>query len=62
MEHTPDFGFGSDNEGFVNFMTVESDFTIHNFEEYMAFMHQLVRIAEDNPGIMPIYRPGHEKT
>lgn len=58
-EHLPDFGFEPDDDGFVEFMTVQSDFVVTNFQEYMLFMRKLVEIAEDNPDIMPIYRPGN---
>lgn len=53
----PDFGFEPNEDGQIEFMTVHSDFEIHNFEEYMLFFKQLVELATLNAGIMPIYRP-----
>lgn len=58
MERAPDdFGYEPDDNGDVHFLTVESDFVIHDFNEYMAFMAKLVQIAEQNEGVMPVYRP-----
>lgn len=53
-ESLPDFGFGHDEDGCIQFMTVRTEFVPTNFQEYMGWFVALVQIAENNPGYMPI--------
>lgn len=57
MSSPENFGYEPDDNGDIQFRTVYSDFIIHNFEEYMHFVHILMtEVAE--PNVMPIYRAG----
>lgn len=55
MEFNPEgFGFVPDENGDINFVTLETEFVMTNFEEYMEWFAALVQVAYDNPGFMPI--------
>lgn len=58
--HMKPFGFEPNEEGDLEFMTVNTDFEINSFEDYQQVMHYLVQIALDNPGVMPILTFNHE--
>lgn len=48
------FGFEPDEDGLINFITIQSEFDITSFEAYMEWFSALVQVAYDNPGYMPI--------
>lgn len=48
------FGFGTDNDGNINFMEVRTDFKVVDFESYKELFKTLHMIALENPGVMPI--------
>lgn len=49
------FGFEPDENGNIEFMTVETDVVVHNFVEYMELFKALVQVAEDYDNrFMPI--------
>lgn len=55
MSFNPEaFGFIPDDEGNINFMTIQTDFIVHNFEQWTELFSELVKVAYQNPGIMPI--------
>ena len=54
------FGYDTDDNGDLNFTTVETDFDVQSFEDYQQLMNYLVQIAIDNPGVMPILTFSHE--
>lgn len=47
MESRGTFGFEPDENGFVQFMTVETECKVHSFAEYMELFKALVEVAED---------------
>lgn len=48
------FGFGTDENGYIQFMQVYTDFEVNNFEDYKEVFKTLHMIALENPGVMPI--------
>lgn len=48
------FGFGTDENGDINFMEVRTDFEVTDFETYKELFKQLFKIAIENPGVMPV--------
>lgn len=48
------FGFVPDENGDINFLTIQSEFIATNFHEYGEWFKALVQVAYDNPGYMPI--------
>lgn len=48
------FGFEPDEDGLINFITIQTEFDITSFEAYMEWFGALVQVAYDNPGYMPI--------
>lgn len=53
-ERQYNFGFDADKDGNVNFITIQTEFNITCFPEYMEWFAALVQVAYDNPGYMPI--------
>lgn len=55
MEFNPEgFGFMPDKDGNINFMTIQTEFIVTNFEQWTELFSELVKVAYDNPGFMPI--------
>ncbi len=55
MEFNPEgFGFMPDKDGNINFMTIQTEFVVTNFEQWNELFAALVQVAYDNPGFMPI--------
>lgn len=55
MSSSPElFGFEPDDEGNINFLTIQSDYKPTSFEEYQELFAELVKVAVVNPGFMPI--------
>lgn len=54
MSSPETFGFMPDENGDINFITIQCEFTVHSFPEYMEWFAALVQVAYDNPGFMPI--------
>lgn len=48
------FGFQPDEDGHFNFMTIQLEVEIENFQDYMGVFSALVQMAVDNAGYMPI--------
>lgn len=48
------FGFGTDEDGYIQFMKVYTDFEVTSFEAYKELFKKLHMIALENPGVMPI--------
>lgn len=48
------FGFEPDDDGMINFITIQTEFIVHNFEQWTELFSELVKVAYDNPGFMPI--------
>ena len=55
------FGFELDDNGDLNFMTVQLESEVNNFKDYMEVFSALVQIAMDNVGYMPIITFPDEK-
>lgn len=55
MPSSPEtFGFEPDEDGNINFLTIQSDYKPTSFEEYQELFAELVKVAVVNPGYMPI--------
>ena len=54
MSENPTFGFEPDEDGMINFMTVQLECEVNNFQDYMEVFKALVQLSLDNAGIMPI--------
>ena len=48
------FGFMPDENGDINFLTIQTEFEIKDFHAYGEWFKALVQVAYDNPGYMPI--------
>lgn len=49
------FGFMPDENGDISFITLQTEYAIQHFQDYMDnWFPALVQVAEDNPGYMPI--------
>lgn len=49
------FGFMPDENGDISFVTLQTEYVIQHFQDYMTeWFPALVQVAEDNPGYMPI--------
>ena len=48
------FGFEPDENGQINFITIQCEYEVHCFAEYMEWFMALVKVADDNRGFMPI--------
>lgn len=57
----PDFGVEPDEDGFVHFMTVETEFPIRSPEESKEMLEALGELALQNPGYLPILRVHYER-
>lgn len=54
MSSPETFGFEPDENGDIRFITIQTEFDITCFPEYMEWFAALVQVAYDNPGYMPI--------
>ena len=55
MPSSPEtFGFEPDEDGNINFLTIQTDYKPTNFEEYRELFNEMVKVAVTNPGFMPI--------
>ena len=61
MSENPTFGFEPDDDGMINFMTVQLECDVSCFAEYMEVFDALVRLSIDNAGIMPIITFPHRE-
>ena len=48
------FGFGTDEDGYIQFMKVYTEYQVTDFESYKELFKTLHMIALENPGVMPI--------
>lgn len=56
-ENSHEFGYMPDDDGFVRFRTLYTDYEIKGFDEtYWVFVRSIMTQAE--VGVMPIYRAG----
>lgn len=56
------FGFLPDEDGNISFMTVQTEFIVHNLEEWGELFAKLVELSYQNSGVMPILTfPDYEK-
>lgn len=55
-----DFGYPPDENGQTEFMTVETDFVVTDFESYMELYMYMVQLIEKHTPAMPIPRLNHE--
>lgn len=47
-------GYEPDDEGYLRFMTVETDFVVTSLEQSVELFYYLAKLAVENPGYMPI--------
>lgn len=47
-------GYERDDEGRIEFMTVQCEFEINDFEDYMMMFKALVELSEKHENVMPI--------
>lgn len=55
------FGFELDDNDDLNFMTVQLEGEINNFQDYMDAFTALVQLSIQNAGVMPIITFPYEK-